>query len=141
MHCCGLHVFICKDRFWYETEDPLLRFSPSQLAEIRRVTLSSLLCSSSQERMKMTTRSVFDLHDSVTNPLVECGKDVPYLDLGPWYDNSIDTCPASRSVSPCSQCKCTTSGDVCDASCSDIIRVFGVDPVNKDCSDKCRIEL
>ena len=31
-------------RFWYETEDELLRFSPGQLAEIRKSSLSSLLC-------------------------------------------------------------------------------------------------
>ena len=131
------------DRFWYETDDPLLRFSPAQLAEIRRVSMASVLCSTSQHRMNMITRSVFDLHDSLTNPLVQCGKDIPLLDLSPWYDNSIDTCPSypRASVSPCSQCQCTVSGDVCDAKCSDIIKVFGVDAVKNDCSGKCLIDL
>ncbi len=30
------------DRFWYETGNPLVRFTESQLAEIRKVTLSKV---------------------------------------------------------------------------------------------------
>ena len=32
------------DRFWYETNDPILKFTPRQLAEIRKATLSKVLC-------------------------------------------------------------------------------------------------
>lgn len=32
------------DRFWYENDDPVSRFTPDQLAEIKKVTLSGVIC-------------------------------------------------------------------------------------------------
>lgn len=48
------------DRFWYETEDVNLRFTESQLNEIRKTTLSKIVC----ENMEITgdmQRAAFDL--------------------------------------------------------------------------------
>lgn len=50
------------DRFWYENVDPLVRFTDSQLTEIRKVTLSRLLCDNC-EAVDSEQRSSFDLPD------------------------------------------------------------------------------
>ena len=128
------------DRFWYETSDPRLRFSQAQLTMIRGVTLSSLLCSGGGDTMHHVTRSVFDLHHPATNPMLQCGRDIAPLDLGPWMDTS-DSCPVETMTgSPCSRCQCSSAGDVCTAKCADLINMFGLDTVKRDCQDKCRVK-
>ena len=124
------------DRFWYETSDPLLRFSPRQLEAIRGVTLSSLVCQAGHS-LGRVPEAAFDLPAAASNPLVPC-RDLPTLDLGPWQEQQ--QCGA---VSPCAGCSCTAAGDVCGASCSDLIRMFGVRAVQEDsqCRDKCLIVL
>ena len=124
------------DRFWYETSDPLLRFSPRQLEAIRGVTLSSLVCQAGHS-LGRVPEAAFDLPAAASNPLVPC-RDLPALDLGPWREQQ--QCGA---VSPCAGCSCTAAGDVCGASCSDLIRMFGVRAVQEDsqCRDKCLIVL
>jgi len=32
------------DRYWYETNNPDLRFTPQQLADIRKMALSKIMC-------------------------------------------------------------------------------------------------
>lgn len=35
------------DRFWFENNDPFVRFSESQLAELRKITLAKIVCENS----------------------------------------------------------------------------------------------
>lgn len=51
------------DRFWHETDDPWVRFSPAQLAEIRKSLLSKVICSQS-DTIDMIQRNAMDV---VTN--------------------------------------------------------------------------
>jgi peroxidase len=37
------------DRFWYESDDPLAKFSLEQLAELRKSTLARLICDNSDD--------------------------------------------------------------------------------------------
>lgn len=48
------------DRFWYETEDPNLRFTEAQLNEIRKTTLSKIVCENMDIPGDMQ-RAAFDL--------------------------------------------------------------------------------
>ncbi|PSN31913.1 Peroxidasin [Blattella germanica] len=50
------------DRFWYENDDPLVRFTEAQLADIRKVTLSRLVCDNCDHVSKIQ-RSLLDLAD------------------------------------------------------------------------------
>lgn len=48
------------DRFWYETDDPNLRFTEAQLNEIRKTTLSKIVCENMDSPGDMQ-RAAFDL--------------------------------------------------------------------------------
>lgn len=50
------------DRFWYENSDPLIRFTDAQLSEIRKITLSKIICDNC-EKVDSEQRSSFDLPD------------------------------------------------------------------------------
>lgn len=48
------------DRFWYENQNPEVKFTEAQLAEIRKVTLAKIVC----ENLEVTgdmQRAAFDL--------------------------------------------------------------------------------
>jgi hypothetical protein len=40
------------DRFWYENSNPLIRFTEAQLAEIRKMTLSKVICDNCDQVLK-----------------------------------------------------------------------------------------
>lgn len=48
------------DRFWYENNDPNLRFTEAQLAEIRKITLAKVVCENLDEPGEIQ-RAAFDL--------------------------------------------------------------------------------
>lgn len=48
------------DRFWYENNDPNLRFTEAQLAEIRKITLAKVVCENLDEPGDIQ-RAAFDL--------------------------------------------------------------------------------
>nr|CAD7448788.1 unnamed protein product [Timema bartmani] len=106
------------DRFWlvsvgskYESGDPLVRFTEAQLADIRRITLSRLVCDNA-EQINTIQRSLLDLTDPFliqqldvfisvfyqfvpgielvlccisSNPRVPCSS-IPSLDLDLWKE-------------------------------------------------------
>lgn len=51
------------DRFWHETDDAWVRFSPAQLAEIRKMLLSKIICSQS-DAIHMIQRNAMDVSDN-----------------------------------------------------------------------------
>jgi len=108
------------DRFWYETGNPLVRFTESQLAELRRVTLSKVICEAG-DAVSSIQRAAFDVPDPFLNPRISCDA-LPGLDLGLWKERvtckvgetSIETGDARR-VSPCVMCTCTKEGPLCQS--------------------------
>ncbi|KAF2367927.1 hypothetical protein FHG87_001306 [Trinorchestia longiramus] len=108
------------DRFWYENADPLVRFTDSQLTEIRKVTMSRLLCDNC-ETVDSEQRSSFDLPDPFLNPRVPC-RDLPAVNLELWRERvscSVGTTNieigAADRISPCVMCTCTKEGPICQS--------------------------
>jgi len=108
------------DRFWYENEDPLVRFTEAQLAEIRKTTLAKMVCDNC-DQVDVAQRSLFDLPDPFLNPRVKCDS-MKSVDLDLWKERvscsvgslTIDIGSAER-VSPCVMCTCTKEGPVCQS--------------------------
>ncbi|RZB40871.1 peroxidase, partial [Asbolus verrucosus] len=66
------------DRFWYEVEGQPHSFTPDQLNEIRKVTLSRIVCDTSDNIVNMTKNSFAP--PSEENPVVPCDE-IPAIDI------------------------------------------------------------
>lgn len=109
------------DRFWHETGDSYVRFSLPQLAEIRKMTLSRVICQES-DNIDSIQRQAMDISDDYLNPRVPCSS-LAAMDLSVWREN-VKSCqiPGSKTrlelgqskrVNPCKSCTCTMEGPVC----------------------------
>ncbi|XP_014475655.1 PREDICTED: peroxidase-like [Dinoponera quadriceps] len=76
------------DRYWFETEDPELAFTLEQLNEIRKSSISRLLCDNG-DRIQYMQKSGF-AQVSVMNPLLNCDE-LPRMDLSYWKDYGPET--------------------------------------------------
>ncbi|XP_049868961.1 heme peroxidase 2 isoform X2 [Pectinophora gossypiella] len=138
------------DRFWYENDNTAARFTERQLSEIRKMTLSKLLC----ENFDVTTdiqRAAFDLPSNFLNPRVPCSS-LPQIDLSAWRESSAQGCLiAGRNVavgdsafpSPCTSCICTNEGAQCASlritDCAQLLREWPREAVLRDdvCTAQC----
>jgi len=88
------HNFRYGDRFWYENGGWPSSFTLEQLAEIRRVKLSRVLCDNSDDIENVQVYAMV-LPDHEINPRVPCKSGVlPRLDLSKWRDASFHSAPA-----------------------------------------------
>lgn len=67
------------DRFWYETDDPVIRFTPEQLAEIRKASFAGLVCNNAGN-IQRVPKNAFKSNDDGRNPLIHCSK-IPKVNL------------------------------------------------------------
>ncbi|XP_072381923.1 myeloperoxidase-like [Diabrotica undecimpunctata] len=75
------------DRFWYENGEFLSSFTPAQLQQIRRATLSSILCQTMDEIETIQPFS-FLSPDTNKNKRLSCKDPVlKNFDLSPWIEN------------------------------------------------------
>jgi len=72
------------DRFWHQTTDAKLGFTPDQLEQIQATTLSGLLCRNWDDPSAVQ-RSAFDLPSDRENPIQDCA-DFGTLELMHWRD-------------------------------------------------------
>ncbi|XP_035725197.1 peroxidase-like [Vespa mandarinia] len=72
------------DRYWYETGDPDVAFTKEQLEEIRKASISKLLCNNGDNIQLMQPKGFELVSDS--NPIVKC-TDLPDIDLSLWKDH------------------------------------------------------
>ncbi|KAK0399869.1 hypothetical protein QR680_003251 [Steinernema hermaphroditum] len=106
------------DRFYYENNDPATRFTPDQLAEIRRTTMSKLICENSEYARKIQPNA-FLMPDDLTNAPVSCN-DLPDVDLYEWLDRQfcvvdhrVINLGKTKRITPCITCTCTAEGPEC----------------------------
>ncbi|XP_046420327.1 peroxidase-like [Neodiprion fabricii] len=69
------------DRFWFESSDQDVAFTPEQLTEIRKSSISKLFCDNGDNIKLMQPRG-FEIV-SEQNPLIKCN-DLPGIDLSLW---------------------------------------------------------
>ncbi|XP_022188065.2 peroxidase-like protein isoform X2 [Nilaparvata lugens] len=142
------------DRFWYESGDPLFRFTEAQLAEIRKSTLSKVLCDN-MDIASDIQRSVLDQPSDFLNPRVPCNS-IPHVDLNAWREPAEQGCQiAGRTVpvgdsalpTPCTSCVCTSEGAQCASlrvtDCDRLLREAGRDAILRDevCAAQCSAVL
>ncbi|PSN37939.1 hypothetical protein C0J52_20255 [Blattella germanica] len=137
------------DRYWYETEDPTIRFTEAQLAEIRKITLSKILCENMDIQSDMQ-RSSFDQPSNLLNPRVPCHT-LPHIDLNAWRETPQGCQIGGRTVavgesgfpSPCTSCICTIEGAQCASlritDCGQLLREASRDAILRDdvCTAQC----
>lgn len=105
------------DRFWYETDDPNIRFTEQQLNEIRKNTLAKVMCENMDTHVLMQ-KAAFDLPSDFLNPRVSCGT-MAQMDFTSWKETRESGCLiGNRNVAvgesgfptPCTSCICTNEG-------------------------------
>ncbi|XP_075210101.1 salivary peroxidase/catechol oxidase-like [Lycorma delicatula] len=76
------------DRFWYENRGWPSSFTPEQLAEIRKIRLSRLLCDGGDNIQTLQLKAM-EIPDYEENPRLSCkGTALPSIDLSLWKDYS-----------------------------------------------------
>nr|CDJ95346.1 Haem peroxidase domain containing protein [Haemonchus contortus] len=106
------------DRFYYENSDPAVRFTPDQLAEIRKTTFAKIICENSQFARKIQP-NVFLMADELTNAPTSC-LELPDTDLFEWLDREyclvdhrVINLGKTKRITPCVTCTCTREGPEC----------------------------
>ncbi|XP_058790188.1 uncharacterized protein LOC131663675 [Phymastichus coffea] len=141
------------DRFWYETDDPNIRFSEQQLAEIRKTTLSKVLCENMDNHAEMQ-RAAFDLPSNFLNPRVPCGS-MPHMNFEAWRETRHGCQIGDRHVAvgdsgfptPCTSCVCTNEGTHCASlritDCNQLLREASREAILRDdvCTAQCGFVL
>ncbi|XP_078034406.1 uncharacterized protein LOC144468658 [Augochlora pura] len=141
------------DRFWYETDDPNIRFTEPQLAELRKVTLSKVMCENMDEHNEMQ-RAAFDLPSNFLNPRVPCSS-MPHMDLSAWRETRHGCQIGGRNVAlgesgfptPCTSCVCTAEGTQCASlritDCNQLLREASREAILRDdvCTAQCGFVL
>ncbi len=154
------------DRFWYETADESVGFTEVQLAQIRRVTLASLVCKNCDVGTPVQ-RQVFDTAGG-DNPMLPCSEsNHASVDVAShWRDETrqskqIEADATTRPycdffgrvgspggeevrVSACTECRCLPSGvgdcrTIRVQSCTDLFADVGREAVKVDrtCAGQC----
>lgn len=138
------------DRFWYENEDPVTRFTEQQLQEIRKMTLSKVLCDNLDVHSDMQ-RAAFDIPSNFLNPRVSC-QSLPSMDFNAWRESTTHGCLIGQSQvqvgesafpSPCTSCVCTTEGAQCASlrvtDCNQLLREWSRETILRDdvCTAQC----
>ncbi|CAG7726815.1 unnamed protein product [Allacma fusca] len=93
------------DRFWYESNDPATRFTDHQLSEIRKMTLSKILCDNFDVSSDIQ-KAALDAPHNILNPRIPCDR-LPRLNLEAWREPPgrtpvVSPAPVVSLVSPVS---------------------------------------
>ena len=137
------------DRFWWRHTS---QFTPDQLEEIGKVTLSTVICRNWNTPGRVQPRA-FDL-PAASNPVMECMAKQNHLDITKWRDvqaksgvnaSNKMSCDVNgwiiptdeeREVGACTTCRChngsSECGGVLNVNCHDVITRHGLEAVKAD---------
>ncbi|KAK0174315.1 hypothetical protein PV327_010941 [Microctonus hyperodae] len=141
------------DRFWYETDDPNIRFTETQLGEIRKNTLAKVICENMDSHIEMQ-RAAFDLPSNFLNPRVPCSS-MAAMDFSSWREMKYGCHIGGRSVAvgesgfptPCTSCVCSNEGTQCASlritDCDRLLREASREAILRDdvCTAQCGFAL
>ncbi|KAL6261733.1 hypothetical protein P5V15_006822 [Pogonomyrmex californicus] len=141
------------DRFWYETDDPNIRFTEHQMAELRKTTLAKVMCENMDHQTDMQ-RAAFDLPSNFLNPRVPCSS-MPHMDFAAWRETRHGCQIGGRNVAvgesgfptPCTSCVCTAEGTQCASlrvtDCNQLLREASREAILRDdvCTAQCGFVL
>ncbi|CAB3409038.1 unnamed protein product [Caenorhabditis bovis] len=140
------------DRFYYENNLPMIRFTPDQLAEIRKASMARIICENSEYAAKIQP-NVFLMPDDLGNAPLTCSE-IPEIDLTKWTEREyciIDERVISRGktkrITPCVTCTCTLEGPECHSitknDCQTLLRDYSISAIEKDpvCLIQCAHHL
>ncbi|KAK6746559.1 hypothetical protein RB195_000059 [Necator americanus] len=106
------------DRFYYENDVQAVKFTPDQLAEIRKTTFAKIICSNSQYARKIQP-NVFLMADELTNAPASCSE-LPDTNFFEWLDRDyclidhrVINLGRTKRITPCVACTCTKEGPEC----------------------------
>ncbi|XP_037074559.1 eosinophil peroxidase-like [Pollicipes pollicipes] len=137
------------DRFWYETEDTAVRFTEQQLTEIRKVTISRVMCQNC-DQVDTVQRALFDMPHDFLNPRIAC-RTMADINFDLWKEsnsgggrcnvNGVNISGGSTvNISPCTRCSCLNGDTSCQSvrvtNCQQLAARSGRDAVLADTS--CR---
>ncbi|CAH1185902.1 unnamed protein product [Phyllotreta striolata] len=139
------------DRFWYESHDPAVRFTEQQLSEIKKITLSKILCSN-MDVEGYIQKDAFDLPTNFLNPRVPCHS-LPAINMNAWKEFGGNTgciigdkyvrVGEGNFPTPCTSCVCTPQGGNCASlkitDCQELLRFWPRETIVKDevCTAQC----
>uniref|UniRef100_A0A8D8Z7R8 Peroxidase n=1 Tax=Cacopsylla melanoneura TaxID=428564 RepID=A0A8D8Z7R8_9HEMI len=87
------------DRFWYELPNQPSSFTPQQLAEIKKVKLSQIMCDNTDLIDSLQIYPMV-LPDHIINPRVPCKAGIiPRMDLNKWTDFPLPNVESAPVVS------------------------------------------
>ncbi|CAI5448190.1 unnamed protein product [Caenorhabditis angaria] len=140
------------DRFYFENNDANIRFTPDQLNEIRKASMSRMVCDNSEYAANIQP-NVFLMPDDLSNSPMACSE-LPEVDLNKWVERDyciVDDRVVSRGktkrITPCITCTCTAEGPECHSitidDCSRLLKDYTVADIEKDpvCLIQCAQQL
>ncbi|CEF70720.1 Peroxidasin-like protein [Strongyloides ratti] len=140
------------DRYYYENNNEVTKFTLRQLREIRKIKLSTIFCQNSNY-IKTIQPNVFDMPDDLMNSLVDC-ENLGKINLNEWKedlscqikDKEIEL-GKTIDITPCVSCTCTKDGTICHPkkiiNCEKLLSMFSKNEILNDtsCIIQCSILL
>ena len=83
-------MIITGDRFWYENGDHPGAFTPSQLQEIRKISLARVICDNLDNIDQLQPYVFISFEEKSNSPLPCKGSSIPSINLEKWRQNEDD---------------------------------------------------
>ncbi len=82
--------YLTGDRFWYENGEHPGAFTPSQLQEIRKISLARVICDNLDNIDQLQPYVFISFEEKSNSPLPCKGSSIPSINLEKWRQNKDD---------------------------------------------------